>query len=716
MRSHCLLAALAVSLAAPAIAQKKSVDRACGIELVLPSPAWALFDRSSQGATIHLYSPDARGVPRVALMRFPAVFMPDRMKTREARMAGRLGYRRIRMEPTRIGGEPADLLEYAIAEETSIEVGLVRGKDLIIIQVTAAAPDWNDEQKAASYRAVFDSVRFIETATREVTLSVDKKTPEQVRALRVARQPPEAGFAITSHDLHLTIDPTAGTLAARDDFTVVATADTVSELTLLCEPSGQIRISRGDTQLSWTKLGEQAITVELASPLSRDDTATIRFESKYPDFIFKVDQQLVQEIGVIGQVRDASSYSSHVVYYPIDKRNDAPVNIALTVPEGYTAVSGGEPRGAKTADGLTTFRYEMALRTPRGLPLGFAVGKYDRLSDRTPGGLVLDVYYPPAREKEARQRMQVALQSGTQFERMMGPLPWRRVAFCHVTPEQKQMGVSLPGLVLVSDSYFGDAEGVELSGANMNDPASLGLLIIADELSHQWNFYSVSLPNELAEGISTFTNLLFIGEHSGADEYRKGIEFCAQTYLAIAEAMEDVAIADPKLYSTAGYRTVAFCKVPAVLDLLRQELGDDAFFDAWSAAFEELRGEPCDYADLERVLGKSAGRDLRPFFDQWFFQAGHPRLDVAWSTTDDGGKRSLRLSVRQTQPGGLYRALEVPIRVNGPDGPRHVLTINEREETFVLPVDVPVTMVLVDPEQRVALLHAAVRKSDESRK
>ena len=37
--------------------------------------------------------------------------------------------------------------------------------------------------------------------------------------------------------------------------------------------------------------------------------------------------------------------------------------------------------------------------------------------------------------------------------------------------------------------------------------------------------------------------------------------------------------------ATAGsYRTVAFCKVPVILDLLRQELGDEAFFRAWRKA------------------------------------------------------------------------------------------------------------------------------------
>ena len=113
-------------------------------------------------------------------------------------------------------------------------------------------------------------------------------------------------------------------------------------------------------------------------------------------------------------------------------------------------------------------------------------------------------------ERSARQRLAVAVDSGNVLERLMGPLPWKRVSFCHVRPSRKEMGVSLPGLVLVSDGFFGDAEKVVLSGTKLSDPAALGLLIIVDELSHQWNAYACPLPNELAEGISTFTNLLYI--------------------------------------------------------------------------------------------------------------------------------------------------------------------------------------------------------------
>ena len=55
-----------------------------------------------------------------------------------------------------------------------------------------------------------------------------------------------------------------------------------------------------------------------------------------------------------------------------------------------------------------------------------------------------------------RQRLKVAVESADIFEKMMGPLPWKDVRFVHVTPVRKETGVSLPGLILISDMFFRD--------------------------------------------------------------------------------------------------------------------------------------------------------------------------------------------------------------------------------------------------------------------
>jgi aminopeptidase N len=271
--------------------------------------------------------------------------------------------------------------------------------------------------------------------------------------------------------------------------------------------------------------------------------------------------------------------------------------------------------------------------------------------------------------------------------------------------------VALPGLVLLSDGFFGDAGTATLDGRSVYDPVGLGLLLVADELSHQWNFHAVPLPNELAEGVSTFTNLLLIEAQAGPAEYRRALEFCAYTYLGDAAAHRDVALADPGLYASPVYRSVAFCKVPAVFDLLRARLGDGPFRAAWKAAFRDLHGASGGYDAFARALGAAAQRDLRPFFDQWFFQAGHPRASVVWRQVDGADGTRLEFDVEQTQPGGLFDfALQVAVDC-GEHGEAQLepLAVRERKQSMARPVPGPVRAVRVRAEGDCPLIRVDVR-------
>ncbi len=160
-------------------------------------------------------------------------------------------------------------------------------------------------------------------------------------------------------------------------------------------------------------------------------------------------------------------------------------------------------------------------------------------------------------------------------------------------------------MIVVSDGYFPDLEGIDLSDGDLSRVGALGLIEVADELSHQWNIYAAGFPNELGEGISTFTDALFVEARHGHDAYLRTLHSTRQGWLATAGTETEFAIANPAVYSNSRYRSVVFCKTPVVLHALRRRLGDELFFAGLRRAFE-----------------------LRSFFDQWFFRAGFPTLEA----------------------------------------------------------------------------------------
>ena len=703
--------AILVFLCAPCWAGERDVtDKQLGLAWTLPADGWTRRDLGQAGVVVRLYAPPGGMLPRVTLMRFPKAFLPAGLETRKAQIERVPGVKAVRFEAAMLAGREGHVYEYTAQGARSVEHGFAHGDVYLVVQAAARETAWQDSEQAAAFRSFFESVRLLDTPPPKPTLQVDRKSPAEVRAARAATRPRDWPFAIRNHDLRLDVWPAKRRLVVRDHLTVEALADRVEALDLILTHVDVKGFEHAGKQLAFQRKNERIVTVTLDEPLTKGQTRVLSFHGEGAPFSYSLDQKLVQEIAMLGQVGERSSFSSHVFYYPCDPTNDAPLRMEIVVPAGYTAVSGGDFQGRREHDARHGFRYRFENRSPRLLPLGFAVGKYAETRTKTPDGLELVFYHPRDKAKEARQRLEVALASGTLFERLMGPLPWKRVAFCHVVPERKEMGVSLPGLVLISEGFFQDLEGFELSGAKLNDPEGLGLLLTADELSHQWNAYAVSLPNELAEGISTFTNLLYIEAEKGRADYRKGLEFCAQAYMATARTTEDVAIADPKLYRSDIYRVAAFCKGAVVLDLLRQRLGDETFFAAWRKAFTSLRGVKSDYEEFERALSEGAEVDLRAFFDQWFLQAGYPHVEIEWSTDAAPGAHTLTISLAQVQPGGVF-TLRVPVEVSfaGAAPTQRVdVALSERKKTVSLVMPHAVTGVRVDPDGANLLLQSSV--------
>jgi aminopeptidase N len=549
-----------------------------------------------------------------------------------------------------------------------------------------------------------DSFKRHAGATLEVP-QADRATPAEIREKRrKARKKDKQEFQVVSHELHVRIDPPTHSLSARDRLTVESAKDGLSEIRLFYSLVSIDRVT-GPLDLTWESkppaddrfTGGRELVVRLGQPLESGKKAVLNVETSCSDFLQTIDQKLVTELAVFGQIREESSFSSHVAYYPVDERNDAAVDISLTVPSGYTAVTGGALVEVREADGWTTFRYRAKDRRHRLLPFGFAAGKFISESAESGGGLRLTFYGNPGEEEALRQRLDVAVEAAGIFERMMGPLPWKDVRFAHVTPVSKETGVSLPGLILISDMFFTDITEVDLSDGFMNKSDGLSLLIVADELSHQWNAYSVPLPNELAEGVSTFTNALFIEHRHGSDGYRNAIRFCREAYVAATALDRDVAIADPEIYETTAYRGIAFCKTPAILDMLRTRLGDRVFFAAWRKAFREFDTKRDGFDVLLEAFNETSGQDLTGFFDQWFFTAGWPKIRIAYSRGND----KLLVTLRQIQDGPPYHLRsELLVRGAAGEARRYPVTLSAAQTALELDCPFEPTAVVLDPDDR----------------
>ena len=78
------------------------------------------------------------------------------------------------------------------------------------------------------------------------------------------------------------------------------------------------------------------------------------------------------------------------------------------------------------------------------------------------------------------------------------------------------------------------------------------------------------------------------------------------------------------------YEGNVYDKAGWVIHMLREQMGDDAFFRALKHYLEANRMQNVVTADLVKNIEDSSGTNVDQFFDQWIYGAGAPRFTRHW--------------------------------------------------------------------------------------
>ncbi|MFA6043497.1 MAG: M1 family metallopeptidase [Phycisphaerales bacterium] len=90
-----------------------------------------------------------------------------------------------------------------------------------------------------------------------------------------------------------------------------------------------------------------------------------------------------------------------------------------------------------------------------------------------------------------------------------------------------------------------------------------------------------------------------------------------------------------------------YAKGAVVLHMLRERLGDEAFFAGVAAYLEKYKLKTVQTDDFRRSLEAASGQSLERFFWQWLYRAGIPRVAVEY--TWDDATSTLKVEAEQTQ-------------------------------------------------------------------
>ena len=111
------------------------------------------------------------------------------------------------------------------------------------------------------------------------------------------------------------------------------------------------------------------------------------------------------------------------------------------------------------------------------------------------------------------------------------------------------------------------------------------------------------------------------------------------------------------------FDSVSYNKGGGILHMLRNYLGDEAFFEGLSDYLKTYEYGTGEAHQLRLSLEKVSGKDLNWFFNQWYFNSGNPKLDVKYSY--EPVKKQTVVTINQTQDQYFEFPLTIDIHENG---------------------------------------------------
>src|SRR5690606_22134246 len=80
---------------------------------------------------------------------------------------------------------------------------------------------------------------------------------------------------------------------------------------------------------------------------------------------------------------------------------------------------------------------------------------------------------------------------------------------------------------------------------------------------------------------------------------------------------------------------VTYQKGGRILNMLRNDVGDSAFFHSLHYYLEKNKFHPAEAQQLRLAFEHVTGKDLNWFWNEWYYDKGYPMLDISYDYNDD---------------------------------------------------------------------------------
>lgn len=395
------------------------------------------------------------------------------------------------------------------------------------------------------------------------------------------------------------------------------------------------------------------------------------------------------------QIWTQGETESNSAWFPtIDKTNQKTTQeLTVTVDNKYVTLSNGKLMSQKkNADGTRTDYWKMDL--PHAPYLFFlGVGDYAVVKDSYKGKEV-NYYVEPAYASVAKKIFGNTPEMIGFFSKITGvEYPW--IKYSQITGRDYVAG-AMENTTATIHQEGAQQDARELVDANNWEST------IAHELFHQWFGDYVTTESwsnlTLNESFANYSEVLWYEYKYGKDEADAQNYNDMQGYLNSNSENKDL-VRFHYNDKEDMFDAVSYNKGGRILHMLRNNVGDSAFFKALNLYLTTNKFKSAEAHQLRLAFEEVTGRDLNWYFNQWYFSNGHPTVSINYEYNDAAGK--VDVIIKQTQGTGKFFKLPLAIDIyNGSKKTRYNVWAGNAIDTFTFNYSQHPDLVNVDGDKK----------------
>jgi hypothetical protein len=422
-----------------------------------------------------------------------------------------------------------------------------------------------------------------------------------------------AGAEICHHDLKVELQPESHRLLVQDDIRIAEWNS--ADISLLLSDRSSIKSVMVNGKPAEYRFRSGRLTVSGVSTANGSLCVSIPFDAVFNDPVVSEPAGFDNPgFGVAGSISDRGTFlPADSGWYPSFAECSQDFKLQVTAPRGIYAVTAGELIGHEDRDANSISSWKTG---PIGQGLSLSAGKYIVRSKKD-GRIPVYTYFTSQSDPLSETYLNAAASHIEFYERLHGPYPFPKFA---VVENFFPTGYGFPSYTLL--------------GASVLQLPFIPQTSLRHEIAHSWWGNGVLVDyasGNWCEGLTTYVADYLSQEIASAADaglYRRQI---LQDYATLAASRADFPLRLFESRVSPATRAVGYGKAAFVFHMIRQRLGDEAFWQCLRQIYKERLFVRTSWDDFRDVFVRTGGWDpeeAKVFFDQWVTRSGAPVLKL----------------------------------------------------------------------------------------